>query len=437
MLSSTLFLSVLLVWNTAFAKGGFGLPLQKVFSRINSIEKSALPALTTAVSPLILLALSTSRAEMSQLNKKAIHVSGPFFQGWLLRVIDHDQSLSAICIVGSFSARKQAQYTENYVFCAVDSPSMTEHAEMFIDSSDVSVGKVSNRYQALDIKWESREAHFTFNDTHCTGQFNFPGKFSITFNATDRIQWAPQSKHFSFGGPEGWLGMMSSLMPCHYFVHSVGSRCFYLIQRANQEIRARPRITPLFGSLLRRFVHQGRTPLQTISGQGFAHIEGNHGTAFPEGWIWSQGIAVNNTASYSLALGKFAIAGMTPTNCVLYLRRTSGETVVVRTTDLDQMSYTTNATDGSILLLGTSVLKRFKMQLSIQPQGSATAAFSVKVQIPTVDGFTQDPGCKETYTALATVKYTDTSAQQPVEEEYLFPLSALEYGGSFLQKLLP
>eukprot|EP01032_Pedospumella_encystans_P013663 gene13663-15716_t len=305
---------------------------------------------------------------------------------------------------------------------------------MFIDSSDVSVDKVSSRYQALDIKWESNDAHFTFNDTHCTGQFNFPGKFSINFNAIDRIQWAPQSKHFSFGGPEGWLGMMSSLMPCHYFVHSVGSRCSYRIQRVNQ---AKSRTRLLFGSFLRRFSKQEQIPVQTLSGRGFAHIEGNHGTAFPEGWIWSQGIAVNNTASYSLALGKFAIAGMTPTNCVLYLRRTSGETVVVRTTDLDQVSYTTNATDGNITVLATSMLKRFKIHLTIQPRGSAAAAFGVKVEIPTVDGFTQDPGCKETYTALATIKYTDTSARQPVEEEYSFPLSALEYGGSFLQKLLP
>jgi len=434
MLYSVLLLSVFFVWNTAFAKVGFGLSLQKAFSRLNQIDKSALPALSTAVSPLILLALSTSKVEISPLNKQSIHVSGPFFQGWLLRVIDHDQSLSAISIVGSFSARTQPQYTEHYIFCAIDSPSMTEHAEMFINPSDVSVGKASDGYKALDIKWESKEAHFTFNDTHCTGHFNFPGKFSIKFNATDRIQWAPRKSRFSFGGPEGWLGLTSSLMPCHYFVHSVGSRCSYLIQRAKQ---ARPRTIPLISSLLRSSSQREQSPVQTISGRGFAHIEGNHGTAFPEGWIWSQGIAVNNTASYSLALGKFAIAGMTPTNCVLYLRRKSGETVVVRTTDLDQVNYTTNAADGSITVHATSILKRFKVQLTIQSQGIAAAAFGVKVQIPTVEGFTQDPGCKETYTALATIKYTDTSAQNLAVEEYSFPLSALEYGGSFLQKLLP
>jgi hypothetical protein len=38
----------------------------------------------------------------------------------------------------------------------------------------------------------------------------------------------------------------------------------------------------------------------SIRGRGLAHIEGNHGTFFPEGWVWSQAVSEDNTASLGL-----------------------------------------------------------------------------------------------------------------------------------------
>jgi hypothetical protein len=39
------------------------------------------------------------------------------------------------------------------------------------------------------------------------------------------------------------------------------------------------------------------------------------------------------------------------------------------------------------------------------------------------------PGCEETYTALATVTYEDGDGAR---ESYSFPLTAFEFGGSFI-----
>eukprot|EP01037_Dinobryon_pediforme_P040184 gene40184-49202_t len=56
----------------------------------------------------------------------------------------------------------------------------------------------------------------------------------------------------------------------------VGSRCSYEVQT--------------FGD---RIDSKGLSS-DRITGQGYAHIEGNHGSFFPEGWTWCQGIAPSN-----------------------------------------------------------------------------------------------------------------------------------------------
>lgn len=390
--------------------------------------------------PMLLFILSVSKATISPLNKQNIEISGPFFQGWLVRIIDHREDLSLICIVGSFSAHKEAKYSQHYVFSAVNGQDMKEHAELFVDPENVLICGGENKLQELDITWNSSSVGgFKFNDVTCTGNFTFPNRFSVQFQTAGRMKWA--KSRMSFSGPEGWLGLTSALLPCHYSVHSTGSNCTYRIQRFDTSM-VRPSSVRKAG-LLNRMLNWRRSDAsfaastsKEIEGEGFAHIEGNHGSSFPEGWIWSQGIALNNSASYSLVLGKFGIAGLTPTTCILYLRRRGGGTVVVRTTDFDRVTFTTNASDGSVSLNATSLLKQCRLEMSIETAGDAEKAFGVTVQIPTAKGFSQYPGCKETYTAQTRIKYTDLSSRRSsATEEYLFPLSALEYGGNFVEKL--
>lgn len=206
-----------------------------------------------------------------------------------------------------------------------------------------------------------------------------------------------------------------------------------------------------------------------FEGNGYAHIEGNHGTFFPEGWIWSQSIMEDNQASFSLVLGKFNILGITPTNCILYVRRKGNNnnyqdnnnnnnnrgSVIFRTTDLDQVQYDVDGTNGCIQLNATSLIRGMRVELSIQPIGSTVSqSFQALVHVPTANGFSNTPGCRETYTAVATIRIYDSRSMNRRKrsmmmmmndstdiadkvniEEYVFPLTALEYGGSFIQKL--
>ena len=79
-------------------------------SQANGLEKKLLLHACQAVSgivgkliPILILFLNKAAAEASPLNKQVVPLSGPFFQGWLLRSVDHQKGVSIIFIVGSFS----------------------------------------------------------------------------------------------------------------------------------------------------------------------------------------------------------------------------------------------------------------------------------------------------------------------------------------------
>jgi hypothetical protein len=72
---------------------------------------------------------------------------------------------------------------------------------------------------------------------------------------------------------QGWLGS-TPLLPCHYFVHSLGSRVTYRLRMKGRDLSG-----PL---------DQSPARVMEMQGQGWAHMESNHGNHFPAGWIWAQ-----------------------------------------------------------------------------------------------------------------------------------------------------
>lgn len=417
-----------------------------------------------ALSPALLFLLSTSNLHKSPLNPQQLEVAGPFFQGWLVRVVDHERNLSCMVICGSFSNAGSHGFTKHYLFGAVHSPKLVIHSELLLPSTIVAVRGASRSDTThthganLDITWDAgHHGLFHFTDSSCVGWFEFGEAFSIEFNATNRIPWQGNSRPCTVQanpraslhtiankGPEGWLGSRytSRLLPCHYFVHSVGSQCSYRIVTGagatNEHSAAGTHHTTLSRALQypRRWLHQLRSG-RVLQGIGFAHIEGNHGSYFPEGWIWAHSIAARNDASFSLVLGKFAIAGIAPTNCIFYLRRRSGDITVFRTTDLDIVRHEVRAEDGQLQLNATSLLKNTRVEMTITPQSTeADGKFGITVHVPTATGFANNPGCKETYTAVANVRVFRSALSNTVAEEYTFPVTALEYGGTFTNLLL-
>jgi hypothetical protein len=458
-------------------------PRQGWFDRASNVLRRPSEPLLRKLPAIALMIFSTSTVNSSPLDQQEVAVSGPFFQGWLIRGVDHDQNTSFITIAGSFSGRNTNQYTENYLFGAVSSPLFCTHEEVLLPAGSVHIIRNSlavTSEQPLNIVWDAgMHGRLTFRGDACSGILNVNGRLQMQFNVSNRLPWRPPSSvalpiQFNVAGestvdcarlydyndgPEGWLGLCAKLLPCHYFVHSVGSHCHYKITVPDTSGHRQP-VWRRFGSFMRsnRALSTnsgGVTALHvSISGQGYAHIEGNHGTCFPGGWLWSQGIAPDNKGSFSLALGKFSIAGLTPTTCVLYVRRRNGRVLVFRTIDLARVHYATDRFTGAVNLNATSLFGGHRLAMTIRPMGNASTAFRTRLQVPTATGFSNRPGCLETYTATATIKIAGLSdaSTAPVvmltpdatqivnhaercavdEEVYEFPLTALEYGGTFI-----
>jgi len=280
-------------------------------------------------------------------------------------------------------------------------------------------GSLFSASRNLNISWFAKGyGEFRFDSRSCVAQFNLNPNFRLKFKATSRIPWKKSSINFN-DGPEGWLGS-TPFLPCHYFVHSVGSQCEYEI-----------------------LINENRNS-DHISGNGFAHIEGNHGSFFPDGWTWCQTIAVNNEASLSFVGGRFEIAGLKPMNFIVYFRRKNGYRVIFRTTDLDIIKYRIQPTRGIVTISANSanLLRRERLEITVTAAATHSSHDSIKnlfgrpVFIPTAGGFSNSPGCLETYNAVATIDYFPGDDSEETPESYSIPLTALEFGGSFVGKHL-
>lgn len=416
-----------------------------LFSRISRVNEKTSPSIANPSSPLIpnwtklklnrvppiiffLLSTNIEPANSSPLNPQPIRLSSPFFQGWLLRLTDHDKHFSLMFIIGSFSPRGRSEFTEHYVFCAASEHGNTiAHVEQFPSPETVtitgdppsrpSISSLIPRFPhappvPLNITWTAQGlGKFTYTEKQCTAHFTFSDGCTLELKATKRVPWVPTSSTSptpALSGPEGWLGY-TTLLPCHYFVHTVGSVCTYVFSHHHY----------------------------TLTGSGYAHIEGNHGTMFPIGWAWAQGIAPQNRASFSLVVGKFDIASLRPVNVVLYLRwkedehdDTNDRVEIFRTTDFDTIAHHLDSRNGCLNITAVHSSRRIKVQLDIS---APPASFlSSAVYIPTAEGFSNTPGCKESYVANATARvYEYADGEWLLQRTLAFPLSCLEFGNSY------
>ena len=290
---------------------------------------------TSPVIPVLLLFLFafSDRCEASPLNPQCIQMRGPFFQGWLLRTSDHEQNISSILIIGSFSATGSSSYDEHYIFCGISTPARAYHFDALPDPSCVMIEGSLPTYMSpfsiekvLNVSWTAKGyGSFRFLNNDCKADFKL-GDCRIRLDIEGRRAWSLLDTHR--GGPEGWL-TQTTLLPCHYFVHSVGSSTKYNIEIGN------------------------RSPFICFSGSGYTHIEGNHGTFFPNGWVWAQAGSKHNRNSFSIVGGKFEIGLFSPLSWIIYLREGDRQ-YVFRTTDLNAVKYKIDSPHGRLELNASS-----------------------------------------------------------------------------------
>jgi len=339
----------------------------------------------------------------SPLNLQRIAAPGPFFQGWLVRAIDHAAGRSLLLIVASFSRDGSAAFDEHYVFCAVAGGDATRTFHAFPAPARVTVSPPGGR-GALDLRWGAERdanasatsdgvrARLDFTDSLCLADCAFGDALAVSMRVSERLPWREEGALSV--GPEGWLGR-TPLLPSRYFIHSVGSRVEYAV----------------------------RLDRRALEGRGVAHMECNYGNFFPRGWVWAQAIGPGNASSFSLVIGRIVVGPLEPSIATFYLRRGDGRTAVFRTTDLDRVRYDL---DGVRKVAHLDFVSRFTRRRATLRIEARDPAFH-QVFTPTPRGMSDAPGCEETYTAVATATYEDDGGR----ETHVFPLTAFEFGGSF------
>ena len=400
--------------------------------------------LKIVIPPLLFFLLSVSSCDASVLNSQPIAIRGPFFQGWLLRTVDHLNSRSFILIVGSFSRAGSKIFDEHYIFCGVSTKDegMVNY-EAFPEPNTVTItGSIPSMpsvwanlrpsfKQNTNITWSAENiGYFKLTNEECCADFKLDGSH-VKFSTTNRMPWSKSNIYSA--GPEGWLGY-TSLLPCHYFVHSVGSDCVYSLSLPARGEKREVDRGQSKGQEEQNQLRNETSRNVVFKGTGYSHIEGNHGSFFPSGWVWSQSINSLNNASFSLTGGKFEIGFLTPITFILFVR-TGEASRVFRTTGFDAFSFDLDGISGTAKLTAHSFSGKDRVDLVIKSKSSVRGgSFGAPLHIPTAGGFSNTPGCVETYTADAflTIYERNQFSSEFIEKESLtFPLTAFEFGGSF------
>jgi len=375
------------------------------------------------------LSLLVAIASASDFDPHSLPATGPYFEGWFSRVTDHMVNRSAALIFGVFQPAGRTAPTQVW-------------AAVLVQGAGIPGGGTVTRQVLRDATARlniSRHGHPVTHEPVPTAPVSFEFRSPsltlladgdrVSFDATidgltlratttHRLPWS--SAKPDGPGPEGWLARLHALLPCHYYVQSLGSDAEYEIRGSAVE----------GGSLY---------------GRGVAHLEANYGRSFPDAWIWSQsvrgsreggardGAREGGEAEAALLLAHMEI-GLGPlriNQSIVTLRvkdADGGLELTFRQADLDYIHLESEACAGSLRLHASSpTLPAVPPARELHATISAPpSTFSEPLYFPTTTGFSNRPGCVESYAAIASVRaYAHGTLLRTVQIE----LGALEFGG--------
>ena len=132
--------------------------------------------------------------------------------------------------------------------------------------------------------------------------------------------------------------------------------------------------------------------------------------------------------------GRFVIGPTSSEQWILGLRTSAGDRDLAwnfRTTDLDAISHAISPCEGSLALNLTARGRTRRLALTLR---APPASFSAPIPVPTPAGFSEVPGCRESYAAVASlVASKRPSPRAPWAElgRWEVPLAVLEFGGTY------
>eukprot|EP00965_Chrysotila_dentata_P247100 6207545-Pleurochrysis_carterae.AAC.5 len=394
--------------------------------------------------------------------------SPAFFDGWYFRTTDHDRNLSFAVILGSLQPRGTAGWDQSYAALIVSDASkpgtngaathiFTE--QMFQPNVSITVGTGPWRRPVTQEPPPDAPAVFDYctpagcfsvRDDYANLTMAFPS-YTVSVTAQARVPWSTDRPNAD--GPEGLLfpKVRGALLPCHYFVHSLGSLATYRLEPATSRGRDASADTPqptFLQSASRQLQPSAAAEAGSrvrIEGHGFAHMETNYGTAFPRGWIWSQGIAVGGNSQFVATAFKVTLSNeqggelesnasrqaphLPEPDVFAFAYRSPSFNLTLRTPDLASVELHRTACSGTLVLRAHNLLRTRVATLTLVSATATGSArdFSKPLYAPTRDGFSNTPGCVESFSAFGTLNVTDGDGRTIAADT--FPLAALEFGG--------
>ncbi|KAL6062670.1 Tocopherol cyclase [Balamuthia mandrillaris] len=374
---------------------------------------------------------------------------GPWFEGWYTRVVDREGKYSFGIMAGSFCG--------SGVSCNYDAnlPGYMALIQQVIPSnSSSSPSKAATEDQAVLFAFKQRLlegkafASYNTNATAMEVWELFPNATSITikkgepvdvnpdfssppdfewkilggegedgagcFFRNDAVYYVSKSQGVKFSakfknplyweknkpgeGPEG--NAIYLPLQQHWFVYSLGSDAVWQFLQQNSSV--------------------------SLSGSGWAHQEKNWGVSFPKAWIWSEGMAENNTRHFAVTGGNVPVIGPIAVTAWLVGYRSPRINWSFRPQNvLTSFTPGIDACSGSFnMTVQTPVTKRLVFTMK------APVKTYTPLSVPSLQGWVPD-GCVETYVAETVVEAYENGY---LVDWTVFRNSALEFGGEYMCK---
>jgi hypothetical protein len=322
---------------------------------------------------------------------------GPFFHGWFTRVLDSRQNISVVVICGEYCEDGIPRQT--YMHASVNGGPDAYMSSSAVDNSSACTSENKHYRNSLG---------FVVVEDNCTKINLSNDKFELRLTTSGRVPWTTDTG--TIGGPEGWLGY-SGLLPCRYSVHSLGSEgCFVLRRKGSGE--------------------------ELLRGSGLAHLESNQGSSFPAGWVWAQGFGTQAGDSLVVVGGDFMVGSLCIRTWILRVSY-SGRVWIMRSTDFDRIAYRTDPYHGRVQLTAVSRSGKLKVVVDICSRKPCASFESPPLFVPTRRGFSNSPGCRETYTATARVAVFEYEGDKFVQKKMIEYINvALEFGAKYQHQIV-
>jgi len=331
---------------------------------------------------------------------------GPYFEGWYIRMMDHDTGESYAALFGQVLPEDASKAVNNTLVTILrtDGPDgQLQSFDAFPEDSSVKVTVKGDQPVTADPEifspphFEWRADPFGFTQVlpdHALINFTI-GDVSLTATIGPKHDWMYNGDF----GPEGWVTFLP--LPLAWFVYSTASEASYhFVDRKNGI---------------------------DIRGKATAHMEKNWGRAFPQSWFWTEGHRTDGV-TFAMSGGPLELTEYAPAimgHLIGYENKDKDIALNFRP-DNSMMTMDMNECNGAMSLTVTSPF--YKLMFSIS---APDKTFSPLLYGPSVKGFRMM--CEESFQATASIRvYKLTLKGYHLIDEQMLEHCALEFGGQYM-----